>query len=164
MFWWEKEGVKLPLDKIEDTKISQMVAFCEKYAHKQSEKIGKYIKNRTQDCLSCGQKFEAKKNRKFCSRFCFGKSHSISWEEKRKDKTLYGVNIKDLHEYREQNDKCEICGKEESVKKRRLAFDHDHNTGNFRGMLCFSCNTRYDWYLKNENNIIIYSQKPAPIV
>ena len=45
MFWWEKEGVKLPLDKIENTKISQMVAFCEKYAHKQSEKIeSEYVK------------------------------------------------------------------------------------------------------------------------
>lgn len=45
MFWWEKEGVKLPLDKIENTKISQMVAFCEKYAHKNSEKIeSQYVK------------------------------------------------------------------------------------------------------------------------
>jgi hypothetical protein len=45
MFWWENEGVKLPLDKIENTKISQMVSYCEKYAHKYNSKIeSQYVK------------------------------------------------------------------------------------------------------------------------
>lgn len=31
---------------------------------------------------------------------------------------------------------CECCG-----ARRRLALDHDHVTGMFRGWLCFNCNT-----------------------
>lgn len=30
---------------------------------------------------------------------------------------------------------CEVCG-----SGLRVAFDHDHNTGNFRGFLCYRCN------------------------
>lgn len=48
-----------------------------------------------------------------------------------------------------QNHKCAICGKEETSKDsrqvlreiRRLAIDHDHNTGKIRGLLCRRCNT-----------------------
>lgn len=45
MFWWENEGVKLPLDKIANTKISQMVTYCEKYAQKYGTKLeSQYVK------------------------------------------------------------------------------------------------------------------------
>jgi hypothetical protein len=42
--------------------------------------------------------------------------------------------------------RCEICGRLESTKSRNgtvytLAFDHDHVSGKFRGMLCRPCNT-----------------------
>jgi hypothetical protein len=44
-FWWEHEGQKLALDKIANTKLSQMVTFCEKYAHKTGVKISSdYVK------------------------------------------------------------------------------------------------------------------------
>jgi hypothetical protein len=32
---------------------------------------------------------------------------------------------------------CEVCGRR---TKRRMHFDHDHATGQFRGWLCFHCN------------------------
>ncbi len=31
---------------------------------------------------------------------------------------------------------CDVCGK----KRKRIAFDHCHSTGNFRGFLCSPCN------------------------
>ena len=41
---------------------------------------------------------------------------------------------------------CDICGREERAKSRsggikRLAEDHCHNTGIYRGRLCQRCNT-----------------------
>lgn len=47
----------------------------------------------------------------------------------------------------EQDNKCGICGQEETCKDprqdrvRRLSIDHCHRTGIVRGLLCHSCNT-----------------------
>ena len=37
---------------------------------------------------------------------------------------------------------CDICGKHQSQLSRQLALDHDHITGQFRGLLCGGCNHR----------------------
>jgi hypothetical protein len=39
-----------------------------------------------------------------------------------------------------QNKKCGVCGKAESEFKNRLAVDHNHKTGQVRGLLCYRCN------------------------
>ncbi len=39
-----------------------------------------------------------------------------------------------------QDYKCAICGKPHSEEKK-LHVDHDHDTGNIRGLLCHTCNT-----------------------
>ena len=36
---------------------------------------------------------------------------------------------------------CAICGKSDTEYKRRLHVDHDHLTGNIRGLLCVRCNS-----------------------
>lgn len=43
--------------------------------------------------------------------------------------------------YIEQGGCCAICGTHQSELKLRLAVDHDHETGQLRGLLCGSCNT-----------------------
>lgn len=39
-----------------------------------------------------------------------------------------------------QNGLCGICSKPESHFKFRLAVDHNHKTGQVRGLLCYRCN------------------------
>ena len=54
----------------------------------------------------------------------------------------YGLTIEDLDAMRkEQNYSCAICGKHESANLNgKLAIDHDHATGEVRGLLCNLCN------------------------
>jgi hypothetical protein len=60
----------------------------------------------------------------------------------------YGID-EEMRESLEQlsGNRCWICLKPESVltqggkKVRSLAIDHDHLTGQVRGLLCFTCNT-----------------------
>lgn len=39
-----------------------------------------------------------------------------------------------------QNHCCAICNIHQSKLKRQLSVDHDHNTGEVRGLLCTACN------------------------
>lgn len=58
-------------------------------------------------------------------------------------KYLYGISIEDYDRMlEEQNGVCAICGKADDTGKR-LAVDHDHTTGEKRGLLCMKCNTRF---------------------
>lgn len=57
----------------------------------------------------------------------------------------YGKNLRRFSEsddgkkFRDRNQNCEICGKTSSQHKL-LCIDHDHETGQIRGILCSSCN------------------------
>lgn len=63
-------------------------------------------------------------------------------------KRLYGMTKeKYLNLVNAQNNKCAICFSEST--ERRLAVDHDHLTGNVRGLLCNQCN-RGLGYLKDD--------------
>ena len=42
--------------------------------------------------------------------------------------------------YKQQEGKCDICGTHQSKFKTRLHVDHNHETGEVRGLLCYKCN------------------------
>jgi hypothetical protein len=42
--------------------------------------------------------------------------------------------------YKQQNGCCKLCGKHQSELKRALDVDHNHKTGEIRGLLCITCN------------------------
>lgn len=53
-------------------------------------------------------------------------------------RSRYGITLADYDQmWADQNGKCAICDRE-----RQLDVDHDHDTGEVRGLLCRSCNMR----------------------
>ena len=52
----------------------------------------------------------------------------------------YGITTDDYNRMlTEQNNTCAICG-DECVSGKKLAVDHNHDTGAVRGLLCCKCN------------------------
>jgi hypothetical protein len=52
----------------------------------------------------------------------------------------FGISIEDYERaLAKQDGKCAICGEPYSDQKK-LHVDHDHKTGEIRGLLCFKCN------------------------
>ena len=60
-----------------------------------------------------------------------------NWNLKRK----FGITVDEYDRMREaQAGLCGICGRPEQMLAKRLAVDHDHETGQIRGLLCGPCN------------------------
>ncbi|GAA3729966.1 hypothetical protein GCM10022239_03230 [Leifsonia bigeumensis] len=56
-------------------------------------------------------------------------------------KAKFGITIEEYERMLAMQDgRCRICGTL-PAEKRRLAVDHDHATGEIRGLLCSHCNT-----------------------
>lgn len=49
----------------------------------------------------------------------------------------YGISVEDYDRIMEQAVECECCG----ATGGKLVYDHCHETGDFRGVLCYRCNT-----------------------
>lgn len=111
-------------------------------------------------CTKCGELKDRNEENYYPSKNKFGfrrqckECHSKQMAECRLKKR-YNINHEIYNEMLEkQNGKCLICEKED-----KLVVDHDHATGEVRGLLCDVCN-RGIGYLqeKNENlwNSILY--------
>lgn len=56
-------------------------------------------------------------------------------------KKNYGLSLEKFEAlYKSQKGCCACCGKHESNFKRGLHVDHDHTSGQVRGLLCTRCN------------------------
>jgi hypothetical protein len=71
------------------------------------------------------------------------KEYQKKWREDNKPRVLelrvkhkYNITIETYNECMRSSNCCEVCGLEEN-----LCYDHDHNTEEFRGVLCRTCNT-----------------------
>lgn len=77
----------------------------------------------------------------------------------------FGITITDYNILlQKQNNRCAICGGLKNQKNTLyFAVDHDHTTGEVRGLLCGKCNTAIGLMhdsITNLNNAINYLLKP----
>lgn len=57
-------------------------------------------------------------------------------------KSKFGITIEQFNEmFKQQEGNCAICGKHQSEEYRAFNVDHNHETGQVRGLLCNNCNT-----------------------
>ncbi|OYV96183.1 MAG: hypothetical protein B7Z62_08725 [Deltaproteobacteria bacterium 37-65-8] len=68
----------------------------------------------------------------------------------------YGITIGDYYDImKSQGGTCKICKAPSKIKgTRRLAIDHDHNTGKVRGLLCLQCNVMIGMSNDNPDRLI----------
>jgi len=75
----------------------------------------------------------------------------------RQIRTKYGITAAQYDEmFKAQGGVCYFCGA--STGQRRLNIDHDHKTGRVRGLLCTTCNVGLDWFERNRDKAITYTE------
>lgn len=126
-------------------------------------------------CPSCNNDFEIKIrniNRGggvYCSKKC-NPSYAAKYERsvllRRRNLKKYGLSIEKYQDIVESiNNKCQICGKTpspSSVRHNKLSVDHDHVTGQLRGLICHKCNVALGLFCEDVdilNNAIQYLNK-----
>lgn len=113
---------------------------------------------KTKKCPSCGDEKDIEegfwKNQSCCID-CSKIKQKTSWHSRSPKKRLeqhlkyrYSLTIKDLLQALEdQGGGCAICTEQlpdllvYNNRRRGYAIDHNHETGQFRGVLCLSCNS-----------------------
>jgi hypothetical protein len=129
-----------------------------------------------QNCKDCGKEFEAKRNKKYCD-ICGSDAAKCARYRKKMGvdpikRTVIHKNLlkkayawkkagiigatpaKYLELKEEQGGVCAICGNHPN--KRELALDHNHETGEIRGLLCYRCNyglAWFEWFNKNPERL-----------
>lgn len=102
-------------------------------------------------CIECDMSYVAYAwNSKYCSKKCLYrvKRRSVkskpSYEMMARRSNLrqkFGMTLEDYDlMLQNQNFRCAICNIHHSELSRRMAVDHDHQTGRIRGLLCIECN------------------------
>lgn len=116
-----KCGVDKDLNEFYDIKHSKLCKECFKQRQREYHKANK------QSCNKASRMYY--KNHK--------DKHKDYWFKKR-----YGISLEEYDRIlEEQNGVCAICACLESDnKKDLLSVDHDHETGQIRGLLCSNCN------------------------
>lgn len=117
-----------------------------------------YYKNNPEKALEKNKK--QKENRKNF----YNSEKGIVSSRKAHLKTKFGITLEEYNKLSEkQNHVCQICGKTEMNSKNKvLCIDHNHNTGEIRGLLCGLCNTALGNFLDKKElliNAIKYLEK-----
>jgi hypothetical protein len=75
-------------------------------------------------------------------------------------KVKYGISPEEFYEkLKEQNNCCAICKRDMNEYGKIFCVDHNHETGQIRGLLCDPCNYGLGFYEKHKQKYIEYLQK-----
>ena len=78
-----------------------------------------------------------------------------AYTEKRQLQNLYGITIEQRDEMIEQQQgKCAICLSSDPGGRGQWHVDHNHTTGEIRGMLCHLCNIGLGMFKDNPNLLL----------
>jgi hypothetical protein len=82
------------------------------------------------------------------------------WHREHKLLTKYGLDRGDYDQMlAEQDGRCAICrALPKSSRNGLLHVDHCHQTGEVRGLLCFSCNTGLGAFQDSEERLVIAAE------
>lgn len=70
-------------------------------------------------------------------------------------KAAYNISLEEYNSmFSYQEGKCAICDKHQSEFKHRFCVDHDHITGQIRGLLCHTCNRALGLLKDNVDNLL----------
>lgn len=109
------------------------IAYSREYYHKNKQKFRDWAKNNPEKVKN--HYHNNKENRKKYIAENYDKIRSY------KLKFNYGIVMEDYYRIlKEQKNKCAICGRDQSEFDKIFGVDHDHITGNVRGLLCTKCN------------------------
>ena len=88
------------------------------------------------------EKIYSEKNKDRLSKY--NKEYKVVNKNKNRNdhyKRTYGISLDDYNKmFNDQSGCCLGCKKHQSELKRALSIDHDHKTGEIRGLLCHKCN------------------------
>jgi len=111
-----------------------------------------YRKRHREELLKKSAERYLKNREKIASRFRKQYRDNQKKFRDRNRKALYGISSDEYEQLLlRQNYKCAICG-----RARRLGIDHNHETGEIRGLLCNQCNSRVGWLEKHKREISNY--------
>lgn len=102
------------------------------------------LKSHCNSCLYESHASWVKKNKERVKKYQYEQPWTLDRRCRRK-----GITPKRLVElYEEQNGKCPIC--KIQIGLMGSAIDHNHTTGEFRGLLCIKCNRALGMFLDSE--------------
>ena len=151
--------------------VTERKDYHRKWRLSHQENIQRYRKNTKEKRLVWSGKWREShkdKYREYVSRWrSENPERSQEIEEKATLKKRYGVTPEDYDRMLEERGGCcEICGRSGANCKRSLCIDHDHLTGNLRGLLCAKCNLGIGYFSDNTTlleNAKVYLTKYAGV-
>ncbi len=99
-------------------------------------------------CEQCSKDIVGRRSHsKYCSSVCQKKARGAVWRAtKGRDVYLrreYGISEEQYNKLLEEQDHCcAVCGRNKTEFNKHLNVDHNHTTGEIRGLLCTNCNHR----------------------